>query len=125
MIATAATSSQQPQFRDRGSLRKWKVTMRTSSTRSGKFRSTVGKIMMALACASMIGGIFIAPAFGADHDRREGYHKQRRYKHSRRVYQPPRPYYYPAPVYAPPPVVYAPDLYQSPGISIVFPIRIR
>jgi hypothetical protein len=98
--------------------------MRTSNTRVRIFSSTVGKIVMALVCASMIGGIFIAPAFGRDNDRREGYSKQGRYKHGRRVYQPPRRYY-PAPVYAPPPVVYAPDPYLSPGISIVFPIRIR
>ena len=38
--------------------------------------------------------------------------------------QAPR-YYYSEPVYAPPPVVYYPEPYQSPGISIVFPIRIR
>jgi hypothetical protein len=88
------------------------------------FRSTVGKIVMALVCASMIGGIFIGPAFGRDNDRREGYNERGRYKHSRRVYQPPRRYY-PVPVYAPPPVVYAPDPYQSPGISIVFPFHIR
>lgn len=98
--------------------------MKTSNTRASIYRSTVGKIMMALVCASMIGGVFIAPTFGADHERREGYYKQRRYKHSRRVYQPPRRYY-PVPVYAPPPVVYVPDPYLSPGISIVFPIRIR
>jgi hypothetical protein len=98
--------------------------MRTSNTRARIFRSTVGKIVMALACASMIGGIFIAPAFGGENDRREGYQKHSRYKHSRRVYRAPRRYY-PAPVYAPPPVVYVPDPYQSPGISIVFPIHIR
>ena len=104
--------------------------MRTSSTRARIFRSTVGKIVMALVCASMIGGTFIAPAFGGDDDRHEGYYRQGRHRHSRREYQPHRRYYYPryyypAPVYAPPPVVYAPAPYQSPGISIVFPIHIR
>ncbi len=97
--------------------------MRTSNTRARIFSSTVGKIVMALACASMIGGIFITPAFSDDHGRREGYQKQRRYKQSRRVYQPPRRYYYSEPVYAPPPVVYYPEPYQSPGISIVFPFH--
>jgi hypothetical protein len=97
--------------------------MRTSNTRVRIFSSTVGKIVMALVCASMIGGMFIAPAFGRDNDRREGY-QQSRYKHGRRVYQPPRRYY-PAPVYAPPPVVYYPAPYQSPGISVVFPFHIR
>ena len=63
MIAIATTSRQQTQFCDRESLRKWKVTMRTSNTRARKFSSTVGKIVMAVVFASMIGGIFIAPAF--------------------------------------------------------------
>ena len=97
--------------------------MRTSNTRAGNFSATVGKIVMALACASMIGGMFIAPAFGEDHGRRDGY-QHGRYKKSRRVYQPPRRYY-PAPVYAPPPVVYYPAPYQSPGISIIFPFHIE
>jgi len=123
MIATAAASSQPAHIYDRGSLRKWKVTMRTSKTRARIFGSTVGKIVMAFVCASMIGGIFITPAFSEDHGRREGYQKQRRYKQSRRVYQPPRRYYYSEPIYAPPPVVYAPAPYQSPGITIVFPFN--
>ncbi|HEX8042043.1 hypothetical protein [Candidatus Deferrimicrobium sp.] len=112
--------------------------MRTSNMQARIFGSTVGKIVMALVCASMIGGTFISQAFGEDHDRREGYregynergrfehgrYEHGRYKKSRRVYHSP-PRYYPAPVYAPPPVVYAPAPYQSPGISIVFPIDIR
>ena len=97
--------------------------MGTSNTRARTFRSTVGKIVMALGCASMIGGIFITPAFSDDHGRREGYQKHRRYKQSRRVYQPPRRYYYSEPVYVPPPVVYVPEPYQSPGITIVFPFN--
>lgn len=121
MIATATTSRQQTRWYDRGSLRKWKVTMRTLNTQARNFSSTVGKIVMAVVCASMIGGIFITPAYSDDHGRREGYQKHRRYKQSRRVYQPPRRYYYSEPVYAPPPVVYVPAPYQSPGISIVFP----
>jgi hypothetical protein len=68
---------------------------------------------MALVVALMIGGIPIAPAFArghggghARHGRGGGYS------------------YYPAPVYMPPPVVYDPYAYQSPGISLAFPIRI-
>jgi len=123
MIATAAASGQQTRFFNRGSLRKWKVTMGTSNTRARTFRSTVGKIVMALACASMIGGIFITPAYSDDHGRREGYRKHRKHKQFRRVYQPPRRYYYSEPVYVPPPVVYVPEPYQSPGITIVFPFN--
>lgn len=90
--------------------------MRTLSAQARNNSSTFGKIVMALVCASMIGGTFIAPAFADDHGRRRGYQK-----HSRRVYHPPPPrrYYYDPP----PPVVYYPEPYQSPGISIVFPFR--
>jgi hypothetical protein len=120
MIATAATSRRQTRIFDRGSLRKWKVTMKTLSTRTGNIRSTIGKIAMAVACALMIGGTFIAPAFADDNGRHEGYQRGR-YKKSRRMYHPPPPrrYYYEPP----PPVVYYPEPYQSPGISIVFPFR--
>jgi len=99
--------------------------MRTSNTRAGKFRSTVGKIVMALVFTLMIGSIAIAPAFARDargggghagHGGRGGYHGRGGYD---------RGGYYPAPVYVPPPVVYDPYAYQSPGISLVFPIRIR
>jgi hypothetical protein len=102
--------------------------MRTSNTRARTFISTVGKIVMALVFASMIGGISIAPAFGKDkdNDRHEGYHDQGRTKHGHRAYyQPSHRYYYPEPVYAPPPVIYVPDPYQSPGINLVFPVIIR
>ena len=118
MNTTAGTSTRQTRFFDRGSTRKWKVTMRTFSTQARNVRSTIGKIVMALVCASVIGGTFIAPAFADDHGRREGY-RHRKYYKSRRVYQPPpRRYYYEPP----PPVVYAPAPYQSPGITIVFPL---
>ena len=95
--------------------------MRTSSTGTRKFSSTFGKIMMALVFAAMIGGMFIAPAFARDgYGRGRGYYDHGRHGYYRGGYG-----YYPAPIYAPPPVVYAPDPYQSPGISLVFPIHIR
>jgi hypothetical protein len=122
MIAIAIASRQQTLFRDRASLQEWEVTMKTSNTRARKLSLTVGKIMMALVFVSMIGGTFITPAFGRDNGR-QGYNDRYRYEHGRRVYDQPR--YYPRPVYAPPPVVYAPAPYQSPGISLFFPIRIR
>jgi hypothetical protein len=96
--------------------------MRTSNTRARKSGSTVGKIVMALVFAALIGGTSITPAFGKDNDRGHGRHGHRPHGHYR-TYQPYD--YYPAPVYAPPPVFYAPVPYQSPGISLVFPIRIR
>lgn len=110
--------------------------MITLSMRTSKFSSTVGRILMVLVFTSMIGGISIAPVYGKDNDKRKGYYKdngqhrgyykQGRYGYGRRVYrQPPRHYYYQAPVYAPPPVVYYPEPYQSPGISIIFPLNFR
>jgi len=97
------------------------------NTRARKFTGTVGKIVMALVFVFMIGGISIAPAFGRDNSR--GHGQQERGRHEARprgYYRGYQPYgYYPAPVYAPPPVVYAPTPYQSPGISLVFPIHIR
>jgi hypothetical protein len=95
--------------------------MRTSNTQASKFRSIVGKIVMALVFASMIGGISIAPAFARDNGR--GHGQEERGRHEARGHY--RGGYYPAPVYAPPPVVYDPYAYQSPGISLVFPIHIR
>ena len=100
--------------------------MKTSNTRARKFSSTVGKMVMALVFASMIGGVFIAPAFGDDDDRRGGYYGQgryehRRYEHERRGYQPRT--YYSEHAYTPPMGVYVPM--PSPGISLVFPIHVR
>jgi hypothetical protein len=94
----------------------------------------VGKILLALAFASVMVGISMGPALGADYGRRDRQLERHRrsYQPPRRVYQPPRrvyrPYHYYAPppvVYAPPPFVYAPP--PSPGISFFFelPIRIR
>jgi hypothetical protein len=97
--------------------------MKTSNTQVRKFSLTIGKIMIALVFVSMIGGTFTAPAFGRD-NRRQGYDNSYRYEHGRRVYYN-QPRYYPRPVHVPPPVVYDPYPYQSPGISFIFPIRIR
>ena len=91
--------------------------MKTSSTRN--FRSIVGKIMMGLVLAAMIGSIDVAPALGKDDYK----HNKGRYQ-QRRGYESGRPYgyhygyrervYYPSPrvIYAPPP---------PPGIGIFFP----
>jgi hypothetical protein len=122
MIATSATLRQQTLCSDGESLQEWEATMKTSNTQVRKFSMIVGKIMMALVFISMIAGTFITPAFGRD-NRRQGYNDRYRYEHGRRVYYQPR--YYPRPVYVPPPVIYDPYPYQSPGISIIFPIRIR
>lgn len=100
-------------------------------------RSLVGKLMMGLVLASMVGGMGVTSASAGDRDehreyrdhdngRHEGWDRGRgheRYRHRRVV----RPYGYvePAPVYVPPPVYYAPPP-PEPGISIFLPsIHIR
>jgi hypothetical protein len=98
--------------------------MSYSNMRAGKFSSTVGRIVMALVFTLIVGGMSIAPAFGDNHGRGGKGHRGHGYG-GRGYYQPGPGYYYPAPVYAPPPVVYVPSPYQSPGISLVFPIVIR
>jgi hypothetical protein len=80
---------------------------------------------MALVVALMIGGMSIAPAFADDNDRGRDHRDRGRHEARGHYRGPEYRGYYREPVYAPPPVVYAPVPYQSPGISIVFPIRIR
>ena len=103
--------------------------MRTSNTRTRKFSATAGKIAMALVFALMIGSISLAPANARDNGR--GHSQHGRGGHGGGYYRGGHYYaygdygYYPPPVYAPPPVVYAPAPYQSPGITLAFPIHIR
>src|SRR5450756_409168 len=105
--------------------------MTTSTNQARNLRPTISKIVMALAVASVMGGMAITPALG---DNRKGHQDQGlhkgQFKGDRdRVYQPvyrpvyEHPYYYSQPVYAPPPVYYAPQ--QSPGISLFFPLDLR
>jgi len=99
--------------------------MKTSS--GWNFRSIVGRIMMGLVLAAMIGGIDVAPAIGKDNRGNHGNRYENRgrghdrghyvYERGRRVY---RPYGYRQRVYVPPPpVIYAPP--EPPGIRIFFP----
>jgi hypothetical protein len=89
--------------------------MKTSS--AWNLRSIVGKMMMGLVLAAMVGSIDVAPAFGQGDHKRMGRHDSGRYEQrgrgydrgrhvGRRVYVPPRA------IYAPPP---------PPGIGIFFP----
>jgi len=108
--------------------------MRPSTTRARQGRLIVGKIMLALAVASLLVGVSMGPALSGDNDRRHGQQVRdqrahRSYQRAHRSYRRAHmPYgYYPAPpvIYAPPPVVHVPP--PSPGISLFFdfPIRIR
>src|SRR5450759_2588700 len=102
--------------------------MKTSTKQARNFRPTTSKIVMALAVASVMGGMAITPALGANRQGHQdkGWHKgQSQGDRGRREYRPvyQHPYSYSQPVYAPPPVYYAPQ--QSPGISFFFPLDIH
>jgi hypothetical protein len=90
--------------------------MKTSKT--GNFRSIVGKVMMGLVLAAMIGSIDVAAALGKDDHRRMGKHDKGRYEHRGRGYERNR-YVQGRRVYVPPRVIYEPP--PPPGISIFFP----
>jgi hypothetical protein len=99
------------------SIQEWSDFMKTSST--WNFRSIVGKIMMGLVLASMIGSIDVLPALGRDNYRGRGYEHGRYYDHGR-YYRPYGYYGHRERVYyPPPPVVWAPP--PPPGVGIFFP----
>jgi hypothetical protein len=88
----------------------------------------MGKMMMGLVLAAMIGTIDVAPALAKDNHKNMGKHDNGRYEHrgpgydhgryvqGRRYNHPPG---YRGRAYGPPPVVYAPP--PPPGIGIFFP----
>jgi hypothetical protein len=100
--------------------------MKTSST--WNFRSIMGKIMLGLVVAAMIGSADVAPSYGKDNhsrggrqgggrnEHRGGGHDRGRNEHGGREY---RSYGYREGVYVPPPVIYAPS--PPVGIGIFFP----
>ena len=87
------------------------------------FRSIVGKVMMGLVLAAMVGSIDVAPALGRNGPKSMGRHDNGRYEHRGPGYDhnryQGRPYYRGRGYYAPPPVIYAPP--PPPGIGISFP----
>jgi uncharacterized membrane protein len=113
--------------------------MKTSSNRN--YGIIIGRIMMALVLAIMIGSMDVSPAFAKNnkggHDKgghyKGGHDNGRKYHHGKGgYYHNPAywPYGYsygyrgsvyasPPVIYAPPPVIYAPP--PPPGISIFFP----
>lgn len=113
--------------------------MYTLSTRTNRYHSAIGKLVTALAIASLFGGLSIRPALADDHNSQYGHDQgrherdknrdRRDWRHERyegqyyrpRIYQ--QPYYRPYEVYAPPAVIYTPP--RSPGVSIFFPIDIH
>jgi hypothetical protein len=92
---------------------------------SGAWR-TLGRLVLAVVLAGVVGGL-AAPARAdddrgrrehADRDRGDHDRDYRREPYRRPVYRAPAPAY----VYAPPPVVYAPP---PSGINLIFPLNIR
>ncbi len=112
--------------------------MKISTRQAGKRRPAIGRIVMACALASVMGGLCTTPVFGRDDDRGrheargdhdERGHRDRDWYDHRSEYRPEyrpmyqHPYYRSQPVYIPPPVYYPPP--PSPGISLFLPFDIR
>jgi hypothetical protein len=113
--------------------------MKTSTNQARNLRPTISKIVMAVAVASVMGGITISSAFGQDNEgrakaaqdrgrndnRNQNDNRNRNDRRDKRAYRPANqhPYRYSQPVYAPSPVYYAPQ--PSPGISLFFPLDFR
>jgi hypothetical protein len=94
--------------------------MRISTTISSITSCTLRRIAFAAALAVVIGATPMAPAF-ADNDRNDRNDRNRHgheHDHDRG-----RGHHYRYPVYVPPPV-YRPR-YESPGITLFFPIEIH
>jgi hypothetical protein len=98
-----------------------------SPTRARGFRPVMGRLVLALVLAGVVGGIAAAPARADDDwrrherlDRERAARDEWRDHHRRRVYVAPPPAY----VCAPPPVVYAPPPPPA-GINLIFPLNIR
>jgi uncharacterized membrane protein len=109
------------------SIQAWSDVMKRSST--WNFRSIVGKIMMGLIVAAMIGSADVVPSFSADNhgrggrqgggrseQRGRGHDRGRNWHGGGRGY---RSYGYGERVYVPPPAIYAPP--PPVGIGIFFP----
>jgi hypothetical protein len=99
-----------------------------------KSSAAVGaRAVMTLVVASMLGSLYVAPAFAerdnnhARQDNRHGDQGRRQWSGNREnyPYRPVyrRPYSYAQPVYVPPPMYYEPR--QSPGVSFFFPLDLR
>jgi hypothetical protein len=122
----------------RESIQEWRSFMKPSHT--WNLRSIVGKIMMGLVFAAMIGSMGVAPALGKNDHGRKGKHDNGRYTdegrrgsdrdhydrdrgrwyyHDLRGRRVDRYYHHRDRFYAPPRGFYAPP--REPGIEIFFP----
>ena len=101
--------------------------MRASTMRTKHVALAVGKILTAVAVTLAIGSISAGPALAEEHKKGERREREWRWPRNYQPYGYGYAYGYAPPpvVYAPPPpVVYAPPP-PPPGITFVFPIRIR
>jgi hypothetical protein len=96
------------------------MTRSTQPTR--KARPILGKLVLALVCATALGGTAATPAFARDDHRNDRRDNGRHDGHDRN-WRGNGYGYRPQPVYVPPPVYYAPQ--PSPGISLFLPLNIR
>jgi hypothetical protein len=108
--------------------------MEISTRQAVKSRPAIGKIVMAVAFASVMGSMCMTPALGRDDDRGRHDARDNRDRHGDREWHGDRdrhdyrpeyghPYRYAQPVYVPPPVYYPPP--PSPCVSLFFPLEIR
>lgn len=99
-----------------------------ATAKTPRVRAMMGKLVIALALAGVIGGVAVPARADDDWRRRERFEREREHERQREwrehhrhpVYVAPPPAY----VYAPPPVVYAPPPPPS-GINLIFPLNIR
>jgi hypothetical protein len=107
----------------------WKVQVNTLTTQARNFRPKAGKIAIAVALASAMGGLGMTPAFGDEHDNgghdaKDRGHNTAPARHNYRPQTQHPSHYARQPVYyAPAPAYYAPR--PSPGITLFIPIDIR
>lgn len=89
-------------------------------------RPILGKLVLALACAGVL-GLSAAPAFAQNHNGRDNHGNNGRHGNNGWHNGHDRNWrghgYQPQPVYVPPPVYYPPQ--PSPGISLFLPLNIR
>jgi hypothetical protein len=96
--------------------------MKTPTQASRNARSILGKLVLALVCATALSGMAATPAFARD-DHRDDHRNNGRHEGHDRNWRGNGYGYQSQPVYVPPPVYYAPR--PSPGISLFLPLNIR
>jgi hypothetical protein len=97
--------------------------MKIQTQTSRNARPILGKLVLALICATALGGMAATPAFARDDHRDDHRNDHRNDGRHDRNWHGNGYGYQSQPVYVPPPVYYAPR--PSPGISLFLPLNIR